>query len=219
MLATGLNPYINAQGFASTGMLTVVIGAVTNILLDPVFIFVFGMGVRGAALATILSQILSAFFVLRFLTGEKAELRLTPLQDLRELPANLAVVWTKAFCGCSSLREIFLGDSVEALGSAAFRGCAALEKVRIPKGVEMTSGSAFGSNCRAALTGPGQAAGLMISRDPEVYYHPVLKKVTVSEGIAEMPTYVLGRAERRPRCSLQISIECTRDMQNLRDGR
>ena len=90
MLATGLNPYINAQGFASTGMLTVVIGAVTNILLDPVFIFVFGMGVRGAALATILSQILSAFFVLRFLTGEKAELRLTPVQDLRELPANLA---------------------------------------------------------------------------------------------------------------------------------
>ena len=90
MLATGLNPYINAQGFASTGMLTVVIGAVTNILLDPVFIFVFGMGVRGAALATILSQILSAFFVLRFLTGEKAELRLTPAQDLRELPANLA---------------------------------------------------------------------------------------------------------------------------------
>ena len=72
MLATGLNPYINAQGFASTGMLTVVIGAVTNILLDPLFIFVFGMGVRGAALATILSQILSAFFVLRFLTGEKA---------------------------------------------------------------------------------------------------------------------------------------------------
>lgn len=55
MLATGLNPYINAQGFASTGMFTVVIGAVTNILLDPLFIFTFGMGVRGAALATILS--------------------------------------------------------------------------------------------------------------------------------------------------------------------
>ena len=89
MLATGLNPYINAQGFASTGMFTVVIGAVTNILLDPLFIFTFGIGVRGAALATILSQILSALFVLRFLTGEKAELRLTPLEDLRALPANL----------------------------------------------------------------------------------------------------------------------------------
>ena len=89
MLATGLNPYINAQGFASTGMFTVVIGAVTNILLDPLFIFTFGMGVRGAALATILSQILSAVFVLRFLTGKKAELRLTPLKDLQALPAQL----------------------------------------------------------------------------------------------------------------------------------
>ena len=90
MLATGLNPYINAQGFASTGMFTVVIGAVTNILLDPLFIFVFGLGVRGAALATILSQILSALFVLRFLTGDKAELHLTPIKDLQELPAGLA---------------------------------------------------------------------------------------------------------------------------------
>ena len=114
MLATGLNPYINAQGFASTGMLTVVIGAVTNILLDPVFIFVFGMGVRGAALATILSQILSAFFVLRFLTGEKAELRLTPVQDLRELPANLA--------GRSSRGSDFRSTALDiaGLGSSAF---------------------------------------------------------------------------------------------------
>ena len=114
MLATGLNPYINAQGFASTGMLTVVIGAVTNILLDPLFIFVFGMGVRGAALATILSQILSAFFVLRFLTGEKAELRLTPLQDLRELPANLA----GSAPGCSEFRATVL--DIAGLGSSAF---------------------------------------------------------------------------------------------------
>ena len=114
MLATGLTPYINAQGFASTGMLTVVIGAVTNILLDPLFIFVFGMGVRGAALATILSQILSAFFVLRFLTGEKAELRLTPLQDLRELPANLA----GSAPGCSEFRATVL--DIAGLGSSAF---------------------------------------------------------------------------------------------------
>ena len=114
MLATGLNPYINAQGFASTGMLTVVSGAVLNIGLDPLFIFVFGMGVRGAALATILSQILSAFFVLRFLTGEKAELRLTPLQDLRELPANLA----GSAPGCSEFRATVL--DIAGLGSSAF---------------------------------------------------------------------------------------------------
>lgn len=76
MASLGLNPYINSQGFARVGMLTVLVGAVANIVLDPVFIFVFGMGVRGAALATVLSQLLSAIWVLRFLTGSKAELTL-----------------------------------------------------------------------------------------------------------------------------------------------
>lgn len=76
MTSLGLNPYINSQGFARVGMLTVLVGAVANIVLDPVFIFVFGMGVRGAALATVLSQLLSAIWVLRFLTGSKAELTL-----------------------------------------------------------------------------------------------------------------------------------------------
>ena len=76
MLATGLNGYINAQGFPKTGMLTTVLGAVINIILDPIFIFALGMGVRGAALATVLSQAVSAVWVLRFLTGKKAILRL-----------------------------------------------------------------------------------------------------------------------------------------------
>ncbi len=72
MIATGMNPFINAQGYAQTGMLTVMIGAAVNIALDPVFIFVFGLGVSGAALATILSQALSSLFVVQFLT-KKAE--------------------------------------------------------------------------------------------------------------------------------------------------
>ncbi|MDO5132452.1 MAG: MATE family efflux transporter [Eubacteriales bacterium] len=76
MLATGLNPFINAQGYAGVGMTTVVIGAVANIILDPIFIFALGLGVRGAALATILSQTLSAVFVLRFLTRLTTELKL-----------------------------------------------------------------------------------------------------------------------------------------------
>ena len=75
-LALGLNAFINAQGFAATGMLTVVIGAVCNIILDPIFIFAFHMGVRGAALATILSQCVSCVWILRFLTGKKTTLRL-----------------------------------------------------------------------------------------------------------------------------------------------
>lgn len=76
MTSLGMNPYINSQGFARTGMLTVLLGAVTNIILDPILIFGLGLGVRGAAIATVLSQLLSAVWVMVFLTGPKAELRL-----------------------------------------------------------------------------------------------------------------------------------------------
>ena len=76
MITLGMNPFINSQGFGNTGMLTILIGAVLNILLDPLFIFGMHMGVRGAALATIISQFCSAIWVLRFLTGKKAILNL-----------------------------------------------------------------------------------------------------------------------------------------------
>lgn len=75
-LALGLNAFINAQGFARTGMLTVVIGAVCNIILDPIFIFGLHMGVRGAALATILSQGVSCVWIVRFLLGKETTLRI-----------------------------------------------------------------------------------------------------------------------------------------------
>mgnify|MGYP000249503623 FL=1 len=58
MIATGMNPFINAQGYAIIGMLSVTVGAVTNIILDPIFIFVLDMGIKGAAIATVISQIL-----------------------------------------------------------------------------------------------------------------------------------------------------------------
>ncbi|MCH5341087.1 MAG: MATE family efflux transporter [Acetatifactor sp.] len=74
MLSTGLNGFINAQGFPRMGMLTTLIGAVLNLVLDPIFIFGFHMGVGGAALATVLSQMVSCLWVLRFLTGRKAML-------------------------------------------------------------------------------------------------------------------------------------------------
>lgn len=76
MVGLGMNAFINSQGFGKIGMMTVLLGAVTNIVLDPVFIFTFGMGVRGAALATILSQFLSAAWVVQFLTGKQAILKL-----------------------------------------------------------------------------------------------------------------------------------------------
>ncbi len=72
----GLNAFITAQGFATTGMITVLVGAVSNIILDPIFIFGFHMGVQGAALATIISQFISAVWVLLFLTGKKTVIRI-----------------------------------------------------------------------------------------------------------------------------------------------
>ena len=74
MIAVGMNPFINAQGYSVIGMSSVAIGAVANLLLDPLFIFALGFGVRGAAMATVISQCLSAVFVLIFLT-KKAELK------------------------------------------------------------------------------------------------------------------------------------------------
>ena len=76
MAATGMNPFINAQGYATTGMTSVIIGAVANLLLDPLFIFAFHLGVRGAALATILSQAVSCIWVLSFLCGKKTILHI-----------------------------------------------------------------------------------------------------------------------------------------------
>ena len=75
-LTLGMNAFITAQGFATTGMLTVLIGAVANIVLDPLFIYGLGMGVRGAALATVISQGLSCVWVICFLRGKKTLLRL-----------------------------------------------------------------------------------------------------------------------------------------------
>ena len=96
MIATGMNPFINAQGFPRIGMFTVTIGAVANILLDPVFIFVLDLGVRGAAIATVLSQALSAAFVCNFLTGRRSpaayKLKFTKHSLLPDVKTTLNIV-------------------------------------------------------------------------------------------------------------------------------
>ncbi|MEY8543811.1 MATE family efflux transporter [Dubosiella newyorkensis] len=76
MISLGLNPFINAQGYPTIGMVTILIGAILNIVLDPIFIFSFHLGIQGAAIASVLAQIVSAIFILRFLTSKKAEYRL-----------------------------------------------------------------------------------------------------------------------------------------------
>lgn len=87
MIGLGMNPFISAQGFATVGMLTVGLGAAVNIALDPLFIFTLHMGVRGAALATVLAQGCSAVWALWFLTGKQAILRLKR--------ANLRLRWSR----------------------------------------------------------------------------------------------------------------------------
>ena len=101
MVATGMNPFINAQGYATTGMTSVIIGAVANLVLDPLFIFVFHLGIKGAAIATIISQTLSAAFVLYFLHC-KAEYKIrflskTELASCSENAKNIVSLGTAGF--------------------------------------------------------------------------------------------------------------------------
>lgn len=90
LIVLGMNPFVTTQGFAAFSMLTTVIGAVCNIILDPIFIFVLNMGVKGAATATIISQAVGALWVLKFLTGKRTKLKLRakdmPLQRRIILP-------------------------------------------------------------------------------------------------------------------------------------
>lgn len=77
MVSTGMNPYINAQGYAMVGMKSVLVGAVANLILDPIFIFTLGLGVNGAAIATVLSQLFSMLFVMKFLLSAGNEFTLS----------------------------------------------------------------------------------------------------------------------------------------------
>ena len=117
MLSLGLNPYINCQGFARTGMLTVALGAAANIVLDPIFIFALHMGVRGAAVATVLSQFLSAVWVVRFLTGRKAELRL----DFRGFRPDWRCVQRITVLGIASFVMSFTDSLVQVACNTSLR--------------------------------------------------------------------------------------------------
>ena len=112
LLVLGMNPFITTQGFAKTSMLTTIIGAVINIILDPILIFGFGMGVRGAAIATVLSQAVGAAWIVLFLTGKKTILHLRK-ENLR--PERRVILPVMAL-GISS----FVMMSTESLLSISF---------------------------------------------------------------------------------------------------
>lgn len=100
MISLGMNPFINSQGFGKMGMLTTVIGAVVNIALDPLFIYVFDLGIKGAAYATVIAQFCSAAWVMLFLGGKRGVLRLH-LADMRlegELVGKILSMGVVGFC-------------------------------------------------------------------------------------------------------------------------
>lgn len=107
MIALGMNPFLNTQGFAKMGMITVVIGAALNIILDPVFIFGFNMGVKGAALATIISQCVSAIWVFLFLISKKTILKL----KIMNMKPSMKVILSITSLGVSP----FIMQSTESL--------------------------------------------------------------------------------------------------------
>lgn len=126
MLGLGMNPFVESQGFAKTGMFTVVIGAVLNLILDPIFIFALNLGVRGAAAATILSQLVSAAWVLGFLCSKKAilHLRLSTLRLQGKLVKEIIGLGLSGFTMSvtNSLVQIFCNTSLQFYGGDLYVG-------------------------------------------------------------------------------------------------
>ena len=108
-LVLGLNPFITAQGNAREAMISVVIGAALNIALDPLFIFVLGLGVRGAALATVISQGCSCIWVVSFLAGRHSKIRLRP----RRVRFSLPVVRSTMALGVSPFTMVFTESAIQ----------------------------------------------------------------------------------------------------------
>ena len=126
MTGLGMNPFINAQGFGRMGMMTILLGAVTNIVLDPLFIFIFHMGVSGAALATVIAQFVSAAWAVSFLTGKRALIKL----KIRNMKIQFSIVKRITGLGTSgfimqitnSLVQIFCNSTLQLFGGDLYVG-------------------------------------------------------------------------------------------------
>lgn len=126
MIGLGMNGFINSQGFAKIGMTTVLLGAVANIILDPIFIFLFDMGVRGAAIATVISQSLSAVWILKFLTGRNTILKLKfinfKLKNSRVKRITLLGLSGFAMSITNSIVQIICNSTLQSYGGDLYVG-------------------------------------------------------------------------------------------------
>ena len=124
LIVMGMNPFITTQGFAKISMMTTVLGAVINIILDPIFIFVFHLGVKGAALATVLSQAVGAIWILRFLSGKKTILHLRKenfkLQKEIILPCLALGISTFVMLSTESILSISFTSSLSKIWYATY---------------------------------------------------------------------------------------------------
>ncbi len=163
MLGLGMNPFIESQGFARTGMFTVIIGAALNLVLDPLFIFGMGLGVRGAALATVLSQLASAAWVLAFLGGRRAILCLR-LSNLRLRLGLVREILSLGLSGftmsvTNSLVQIFCNASLQFYGGDLYVGAMTIiysvrEVVQMPmQGFTLGAQPVLGYNYGAGTNG------------------------------------------------------------------
>ena len=126
MIATGMNGYISAQGFPKVGMLSTMIGAGINMILDPIFIFGMSMGVSGAALATVISQACSAVWVIKFLTGRNAilPLRMENIKIQKDISKNIVNLGTSNFImqGTNCLVQIVCNSTLQVYGGDLYVG-------------------------------------------------------------------------------------------------
>lgn len=217
-LALGLNTYISGQGNARVAMLSVLLGAVTNIVLDPIFIFGLKMGVRGAALATIISQALSAVWVIRFLTSEKSVIRIRKkyIRFDRKIVAGIAALGISPFImqSTESLVMITLNSGLQKYGGDLYVGTmsimtSVMQLIVIPvqgvsQGVQPIMSYNYGAGnikrvkatfvrmVGVCLAGTLLFAGLAVLK-PEIYVHLFSNNEELTALTCQyMPVYFLG---------------------------
>ena len=218
MVSLGMNNFINAQGFGKMGMMTVLLGAVMNIILDPILIFGFHMGVQGAAIATVISQGASALWVLLFLTGRKAIFKLT--REAMRLKGSLVKEIT--FLGTSGFVMAVTNGTVQIICNAVLaryggdiyvgimtvinsvREIASLPLNGLTSGAQPVMGYNYGAGCyrrvrtairfiTAAGIGFSLIVWVVVFVEPRFFLHLfTTEQELITEGIPAMQIYFCG---------------------------
>ena len=218
MTSLGMNNFINAQGFGKMGMMTVLLGAVMNIILDPVLIFGFDMGVRGAAIATVISQGASAVWVFFFLTGKKALFKLTreSMKIRLSLVKEITFLGTSGFVMsvtngtvqivCNAVLARFGGDIYVGIMTVinSVREIASLPLNGLTSGAQPVMGYNYGAGCyrrvrtvirfiTAAGIGFSLVVWAVVFVEPRFFLHLFTQEQElITEGIPAMQIYFCG---------------------------